>query len=1373
MKRKITSEIGSPNKVHEIPSDPVLSEHSTRFPVNESDIAIIGMAGFFPKANSIREFWYHLEQNHDCLSDIFSSGRDLGKQLAPYASWKGFPKRAGLIDHAETFDPQFFNIAPKEAELMCPQQRKSLELVANLLDDAGYPPDTFSGQRVGVFWAYHINGYNELLVAENAPLDPILVTGINTTSLANRISYTYNFMGPSETLNTGCSGSLVAVHQAIQSIRYGSSQVAIAGGVNLLLSARTFDCSFHARMLSSSDTCRPLDENADGFVRSEGCDGILLKPLSRAIADCDHIYAVIKGSAACHGGKAKGFTVPSEKGEIQVIQQALRDADIDSGTISYVELHGTGTSLGDPIEVKALKKAFQRQGGGQRPSESYCGIGSVKSNLGHLESASGIAGLIKVVLQMIHRKLLASIHIKKVNSFIRLENSPFYVVTQNRPWEPCQMRDTLIPRRAGVSSFGLGGTLAHVILEEYIPKKGRRFKTKSAILRRGTPAIIPISAKNQQRLLAYAQKLLDFLNLPVFSDDPETCKETEDEQKATNYRGPVDLIDLAYTFQVGRESMPHRGIFLVHDIEELRKRLEEFVVGKEKIPNFFQGNIKTEKKTTKLLTHFELDEELNDALKKWMQRGKFSKLAEFWSQGLTVNWNLLYGEKKPRRISLPTYPFAAERYWINQISDSRSASACVPSPANLQISDLVSPLHPFVHENTSNFEEQRFSSTFTGQEFFFSDHKVKGQNLLPGVAYLEMARAAVEQTSSTRSISSDTLSRSRQIAGSIAENQMGIQLRNIVWARPIIANALAQPVDIGLFPEENGQIQFKIYTEAINGEEPDNAPEQSEPRARRGDRRVVHCQGVANLFSFAERPPLDLPGLRAAMDQRQLSSKQCYEAFKRMGIDYGSSHQGLESVYVGDNQVLARLSLPSIVSESQEQFILHPSLIDSALQASIGLCFPLKIDVSSDHNPKPIALPSLPFALETLDITGRCTANMWAWIRYASNSGPGGNVQKLDIELCSDQGQIYARMKGFSTRMLDDEMKDSGIVGTFMCFPIWKEKAVARETKPPEYAQHLVILYNLDPLASTVGLTVSDLVRSDPKPPKLEFSSYANIRGFEKSGLVPLSPVNAWIRLDSAAKNLAKRYQDISIRAFEAIRGILKKKTKGNVLIQILIPAQVEEHVFFGLSGLLKTAHLENPKLIGQMIEVEPKENVEGVVKILEENSRYPRDKQIRYRDGQRWVQRLQEYNVSSDSRIFRHANIPFKQHGVYVITGGAGGLGLIFAKEIARITQDVTVILAGRSGLDCKKQDMLNELGSLGANGEYRQVNVSQQISVDALIQSIRRDFGRINGIFHSAGVVRDNFILKKNDQGISRGIGAQSGRNGVPGSSHSGLRS
>nr|5HQW_A Chain A, Putative polyketide synthase [Brevibacillus brevis NBRC 100599]5HQW_B Chain B, Putative polyketide synthase [Brevibacillus brevis NBRC 100599] len=323
-------------------------------------------------------------------------------------------------------------------------------------------------------------------------------------------------------------------------------------------------------------------------------------------------------------------------------------------------------------------------------------------------------------------------------------------------------------------------------------------------------------------------------------------------------------------------------------------------------------------------------------------------------------------------------------------------------------------LHPLLHQNTSTLSEQRYSSTFTGQEFFLRDHVVNGQKVLPGVAYLEMARVAVDMAAGVRT-----------------DNHSAIQLKNIVWAKPVIVEDAPIQVHKGLYPEENGEITFEIYSHPREAEES----------------LVVHSQGRAVLRSAMEAPALDLSAIQAQCTESSYSFSQCYETFHRIGLAYGPSHQGIEKLFVGPDQVLAKLVLPSSVTGTAEKFVLHPSVMDAALQASLGFMMG-----TSDLQ------PSLPFALEELNIYSASTAAAWALVRYSDGNATTQKVQKLDIDLCDEQGTICVSMKGFTTRVLEGEKaagvaKNKGtgeagkITSTLMLQPVWIEKGIPKEAK--------------------------------------------------------------------------------------------------------------------------------------------------------------------------------------------------------------------------------------------------------------------------------------------------------------------------------------
>ncbi|MCP4043365.1 MAG: polyketide synthase, partial [Gammaproteobacteria bacterium] len=355
----------------------------------------------------------------------------------------------------------------------------------------------------GIFIGAQFNDYQALLAQRLDEAIPQAVVGNSHAVLVNRISYLLNFSGPSQAIDTACSSSLVALHQAVRSIQLGESGLAVAGGVALMLSPETFVGTAQLGVLADDGHCKTFDSSANGYVKGEGVATVLLKPLSKAQADGDHIYAVICGTALNHGGKTGSLTAPNPRAQTALLLSAYREAGFTPESIGHIETHGTGTKLGDPIEIQGLKDAFGEMEAG-KTAQPWCALGSVKTNIGHLEPAAGIAGVIKSVLAMEHHQIPASLHLKRQNPYIDLQGSPFYFVNQALPWpSPTDSHGNTLPRRCGVSSFGFGGANAHVAMEEAPPSPIP--PTPAAKL------LFVLSAKDDERLLAYARRIVDYL----------------------------------------------------------------------------------------------------------------------------------------------------------------------------------------------------------------------------------------------------------------------------------------------------------------------------------------------------------------------------------------------------------------------------------------------------------------------------------------------------------------------------------------------------------------------------------------------------------------------------------------------------------------------------------------------------------------------------------------------------------------------------------------------------------------------------------------------------------------------------------------------
>jgi len=443
---------------------------------NETDIAIIAMAGRFPGADhpgagqpgldQIDTFWQNLHDGVESVS-FFSHEELIEAGVSPeYLNDPDYVKARPVLSDIETFDAEFFGYSPREAENTDPQHRIFLQCAWEVMEKAGYNPEN-CGSKTGVYSGAALNSYllNRYLQT-NGFLDSTdsyfrLIQENEKDYLSTRVSYKLNLTGPSLTVQTACSTSLVAVHLACQGLRNRECDMALAGGVAVRIPQKAGYFYRKGLPLSPDGHCRAFDARAQGTLFGNGAGIVLLKRLTDAIADKDYIYAIIKGSAINNDGAVKaGFTAPGVAGQAEVISAALENARISSDTISYIEAHGTGTKLGDPVEIAALNRVFQNSS----REKNTCAIGSVKTNIGHLTAAAGIAGLIKTALALEHKMLPPSLHFKKPNPEIDFANSPFYINAELCQWKNKQ--DT--PLRAGVSSFGFGGTNAHVILEEVL-----------------------------------------------------------------------------------------------------------------------------------------------------------------------------------------------------------------------------------------------------------------------------------------------------------------------------------------------------------------------------------------------------------------------------------------------------------------------------------------------------------------------------------------------------------------------------------------------------------------------------------------------------------------------------------------------------------------------------------------------------------------------------------------------------------------------------------------------------------------------------------------------------------------------------------------
>ena len=518
--------------------------------MQQEPIAIIGIGCRFPGADNPQQFWELMRDGVDAITEVPSSRWDLQQYYDADSSkpGKANTRWGGFLKDVQSFDPQFFGIAPKEAVTMDPQQRLLLEVAWETLEDAGQIPEELKGSKTGVFIGIGTHDYS-IMMWQQPVSEPYATTGTGNCIAANRLSYAFDFKAPSLAVDTACSSSLVAVHLACQSIWTGESDYAIAGGVNVLLLPTVMVGFCKGGFISPDGRCKSFDESANGYTRGEGAGLVFLKSLAQAQADGDDIYGVIHSTAVNQDGFSSGIAAPNPKAQEAVLKEAYEKAGIAPQQVDYIEAHGTGTKVGDPIEANALGNVI----GANR--EKNCLMGSVKTNIGHTETAAGIAGIIKVALALKHEQIPPSLHFQNPNSAIAFDKLKLQVVTKTTPWLPDK------PRLAGVNSFGFGGTNAHVVMGDAV-KSSVKVREKVALRvvegQDKSFSLLTLSTKNKSALKDLAEQYLELL-----------------QQKE------YDLADICFTANTKRTHFNTRLSCVAKSTEDLGKQLNAYINSEE------------------------------------------------------------------------------------------------------------------------------------------------------------------------------------------------------------------------------------------------------------------------------------------------------------------------------------------------------------------------------------------------------------------------------------------------------------------------------------------------------------------------------------------------------------------------------------------------------------------------------------------------------------------------------------------------------------------------------------------------------------------------------------------------------------------------
>ncbi|GCF07149.1 SDR family NAD(P)-dependent oxidoreductase [Dictyobacter arantiisoli] len=1242
-------------------------------------IAIIGMSGRFAHSENVEALWQHLANGDDLVDPI--KRWDLSQYYPADATYCNY---GSFLDKIDTFDPLFFNISGMEATYMDPQQRIFLEESWRALEDAGYAGTSIGGSQCGVYVGCAAGDYTALFAGDPPPQ---ALWGSLNSAVAARISYYLDLQGPALTVDTACSSSLVAIHLACQSLWSGETEMALAGGIYIQTTPQYYLLANRASMLSPTGHCYTFDDRADGMVPGEAVGVVVLKRLSAALADGDHIHGIIRGSGINQDGTTNGITAPSLKSQERLEQYVYDTFQIDPAEIQMVEAHGTGTKLGDPIEYQAISRAFRHY----TEKKAYAAIGSLKTNLGHTQLASGVAGLIKILLSLKHQQIPPSLHFQSGNPAIQFSESPFYVNTHLTPWE--------IPsgttRRAAISSFGATGTNAHMVIEE-APAVTWRHRAKPGYL-------IVLSAQTHEQLRQQAEQLVTFCRR-----EPES-----------------DCGNMSYTLFVGRKHFKHRLACVVSKptelIEVLTAWLEKGKVTQQLLLSEVRENERREQLSLKRYGNQCIQNclQVQDA-NEYIEQ--LTTIADLYVQGYRLEYAQLFTSdsndinQQYMRLSLPTYPFALERYWVaehGQESQTTSANRV----------QTTSFLHPLLQQNTSNLTEQRFSSTFTGYESFLPIYHWQGQRVFPGTTYLEMAQAAVAYS----------------LKDTDAE-QTGFYFKQLTWNTPVFLPPDPFTLHISLTPQSADTLLYEIYTDT--------------PASTTDTDLSSYHRGNVILHAPPALPARNLAEIQARCQTQTFSSQEWSEMLTTKGMSIPALTQVIETLAIGPDLVIARLSLSENLLKEWPAISLPPILLEAALQLSTGL------QLSSNQ---PLS-PSVLQAVEEATIFSPCRANMWA-ILQTSQTDPA----RLDLDLCDENGNILLHLSGITLQTpmtkalalpsVEKTMETPANTATASELLVFGEHWQTTSELPgsptlqvprtllcflsnPHAQQELATALhafapNCTLLFITQGTSFSQPTpyhyTLDPTSPSA-YQQALHALHLEHGHIDTIFYL--WPLEDSTYRYdptcLTSLLQALPTPSLSLPTRLLWGTTFANELERVAVEAWISLERSLGII-------LPQLQLSGIIAPAVSAENIIRWTQWLWQSLQLPRAQSVFYTDDAHpALLRIQPLSLQPN------VNSPLRQKGTYLITGGMGGLGQLFAAYLAR-TYSARLLLIGRSPLDAIKQAAFASLEAAGGKVLYMQADVCNPNSLREALRVGKERFGPLHGVIHAAGLPSHQTFLQK----------------------------
>lgn len=1293
---------------------------------NVEEIAIIGIACRLPMANNADEYWDNLIQGRNCFSakpqekmlieDVYRNkhyanyseqelvtdeNEDLENYIAPF------------ITDIDKFDAAFFGIPPREAKYIDPIQRVFLENCWTSLEDAGYSADNIRDTKTGVFVGK--DGMNSINYRYITVPDSTKTSGTWEGILASRINYLYNLKGPSMVIDTACSSGLVATHEACNALRNGDCDIAIAGGISMLGGcAKTEDSDFDvidnfkmeeqegATVKSKDNRIRAFDKKGSGTVFGEGIVSYVLKPLKNAIKDKDHIYAIIKGSAINNDGTSNGITSPNPVAQEEVIIDAWKNARVQPESVSYIETHGTGTVLGDPIEIMGITNAFSKF----TKKKQFCGVGSVKTNIGHIIGASGCANLLKVILSMNHHELPPTIYFEEPNPLINFINSPVYVVDKKQDWIGGEE-----PLRAGISAFGFSGTNCHMVIEEF-KEDGKQEKQT------GKTNIFTISAKSITAMEQFVKNYNEFF------------KDKED----------MNLEEICYTAITGRGHYTYRAAIVVDSFKNLKNKLKQLAengLNTAASQGIFYGmnRVVSDRSLSKAegeITESELyhiTAEVNQMVLQLKEKpfdeckNELIDLCASYVKGANVDWARLYSGKKIRKLSIPTYPFDRISCW----GDTK-----LLQEEDLLINTAAARVHPLVDKCiVESMKESIYRVTFNlKNQWILQEHKIKGVNLVSGTTYIEICKEVLRQY-----YKSDN-----------------IVIEDLVFLKSLVVKL------------EDGDVEAQIIVEK------NDSKDKFSVVSKRFDEDgnvywLEHLQGLAHKHD-------DQPGSISRMEEYKEKAETSEEFFfesPQGGSDgetkFGARWKCVKSISKGNDElgefICTELLLPpELAGDLKDGYRYHPGMLDDAINTGLQSYSGLQL--------------YLPFSYKNMKIYKNLPKHFFSILRVKPRKENaeiiGGQVILADID-----GNMLAEIEECTIKKVNNFNE---YVSNSYYIPKWILCKAEESRKVIPEGNILILGKNAlqEKLISKISIDTNKIyfVTFGPEYKKENERNYivSGTEGDYERLFADINQNNFSTVYHLATTGSVYTDEEYSVYKEEINEGLLstfflsKIMTRNNYRdVHFVLVTENANEVDGKETGikpanaafiaLTKTTVAEFIGFSYRCIDVDHKTDLEMIVSEMLQDTVSPL--KVAYRDNKRYREVLTSLKLDNNGKRI----VEVKNDGVYIITGGTGGLGLEVALNLARLNscnlcliarkklpdraEWEAIIKAGENLKQCNLLKNILYIESLGCEITIIPCDVSDYNKMNEIIVELKMKYGKINGVVHCAGIAGDGFLISK----------------------------